>query len=121
VSANRCPQEIATWNRVGRPWYTFGIENLGEFTADWWAWWGVNQPDERPVGPEPFCRPIQSDDPGISWDYMYSPGARGSVLFVVGLAWWRQAINTLTGFERLEAITLWSEALADVAWTLGKV
>lgn len=120
VSNNRQPEAVAEWLINGRPYLTMGIESLEEFTNSWWWWWNLNQPDERGISDPPVRRPLRNTGK-VEWDYLYSPGPKGTVQFLVSLAWWRHAINGLNDDEYDVALQEWMEASEDVAWTLRKV
>ncbi|KAJ7156209.1 hypothetical protein C8R46DRAFT_1294775 [Mycena filopes] len=120
------PMVVTTFMRDARKWETpaaLEVEVVGprtvsgSFSAQWWTWWGVAQPEGRKSGEDETLRRAQLK--ADEWSTLGKTYGRGGMLLAIGcLLWWGDAVA-----ESGDALLVedWMEAVRDVGWVLGEV
>lgn len=90
---------------------------LDTFPAQFTQWWRALQPSERgEAGNERPTMPIPLD----SWSTLMRSGRNGLYLILLGLFWWRHALEAVEGsVERSLAYKDWESIAIDILWVLS--
>ncbi|KAJ7166436.1 hypothetical protein C8R43DRAFT_851216, partial [Mycena crocata] len=100
------PAQIGSWVKHARG--AKPVIPMPQFANEWCSWWSAINPDWRRRNGE-----LIQEGTG-SWDCLRSPGQNGFLNVVVGLKWWREALDG-------EATTAWKDAVADVTWSIERI
>jgi hypothetical protein len=85
---NKRPKEISAWMKTRRTWIDVDIDDVDEFAAAWWSWWGALQPDGRMSNTnDVWLAPTDKMD----WRKTRKLGKNGMPLVMVTLLWWGRA------------------------------
>jgi len=85
---NKRPKEISAWMKTRRTWIDVDINDVDEFAAAWWSWWGALQPDGRMSNTnDVWLAPTDKMD----WRKTRKLGKNGLPLVMVTLSWWGRA------------------------------
>ncbi|KAJ7463596.1 hypothetical protein FB451DRAFT_1042746 [Mycena latifolia] len=97
-----CPKQIGIWVKNAR----VGVPELSvdTFSAQWWDWWRVLNPEWRKRDGA-----LVKEGEG-SWDVLRCPGQNGFLNILICLKWWHAALD--------EETEDWKAAIADVKWVL---
>ena len=103
--------------KYGRKDPLLSVIPLDTFPDQFKEWWQTLQPPERgEVGDERPTSPI----PAPSWSALQRSGRNGLYLVILGLFWWRHALETIVdGPGRALAHNNWESAAIDVLWVLS--
>ncbi|KAF7797970.1 hypothetical protein EIP86_009177 [Pleurotus ostreatoroseus] len=83
------------------------IEDLDQYTKQWWAWWRGLQPDWRAT--DSNDGPLLQDGTG-DWEKLRRPGRNGILHVLLSLWWWKSHPSANDAD--------WLVAVDDVQWAL---
>ncbi|KAJ7641077.1 hypothetical protein FB45DRAFT_1021853 [Roridomyces roridus] len=103
------PEEVEAWMRDQRKWgervvLQSGVgprDQVGSFSARWWAWLGAAQPAGRVTGGG--WKGVEEMSAN-TWDELAKMhGRNGMLLYAAGLLWWGEAVQLSDDAEALRA------------------
>ena len=117
LSVSGRPKEYAAWMKYGRKDPLLSVIPLDTFPDQFKEWWRALQPEERgETGDE---RPAVSI-PHDSWSTLTRSGRNGLYLIVLGLFWWRHALETVADdMARSSAHRDWESVAIDILWVMS--
>lgn len=118
ASARKRPAAYSDWIDRGRA--TTPEIDLGTFPPQWSRWWRHAQPPAHEVDPENLDTkmPHPRTETEIDWSTLRIPSRNGFYLFLIGLVWWRTAIEQLH-IGKSAAVEEWCAEVEDVAWVVS--